>query len=283
MVCAIETTHDFHAVVPVILVCVVADAIAVRCMPFSIMTEKLARMGYSAGQEYEANALKLLKVSDVMVRDVATIQPDVTVRQAADRYVSGDLKYSCHHAIPIVDSSGRLQGLVTQGDLLRALKEDPEGKMSVLDAGSRSLVVAYPDERVFDAVAKMLGNNIGRLPVVDRSDPQKMVGYINRANVMGSWRGYLQEESIRESGWLRDLTSVSSNGGTGEVATGRIVSLTDKEIRVVQNSHSADIADEFALAEPVHGVTLGDRVRISYRNEKGRKVAVRVEELSSKQ
>ena len=30
MVCAIETTHDFHAVVPVILVCVIADAIAVR-------------------------------------------------------------------------------------------------------------------------------------------------------------------------------------------------------------------------------------------------------------
>ena len=110
-----------------------------------------------------------------------------------------------------MDSDGRLQGLVTQGDLLRALQVDPEGKMSVLDAGSRSLVVAYPDERVFDAVTKMLENNIGRLPVVDRKNPQEMVGYINRANVMGSWRGHLEEESVREHGWLRNLKSLPEN------------------------------------------------------------------------
>ena len=60
MVCAIETTHDFHAVVPVILVCVIADAIAVRYMPHSIMTEKLARMGFGTGQDYETNSLKQL-------------------------------------------------------------------------------------------------------------------------------------------------------------------------------------------------------------------------------
>ncbi len=35
--------------VPVMLVCVIADAIAVRYMPNSIMTEKLARMGFGTG------------------------------------------------------------------------------------------------------------------------------------------------------------------------------------------------------------------------------------------
>jgi CIC family chloride channel protein len=129
LVCAIETTHDFHAVVPVILVCVVADAIAVRYMPYSIMTEKLARMGFGAGQDYETNSLKQLKVADVMVRDVATIQPEESVREVADRFANGDLKTSRHKALPIVDFAGRLQALVTQGELLRALQLDPEGKM----------------------------------------------------------------------------------------------------------------------------------------------------------
>ncbi len=110
MVCAIETTHDFHAVVPVILVCVIADAIAVRYMPHSIMTEKLARMGFGAGQDYEANSLKQLKVADVMVRDVATVSPEETVRESADRFANGDLKTSRHHALPIVDSAGRAAG-----------------------------------------------------------------------------------------------------------------------------------------------------------------------------
>src|SRR5277367_2382093 len=85
LICAVETTHDFHAVAPIILVCTISVAIAVRFMPHSIMTEKLERMGFGAGQDYESNSLKQLKVADVMVREVATVLPDVTVRIAADR------------------------------------------------------------------------------------------------------------------------------------------------------------------------------------------------------
>ena len=180
----------------------IADAIAVRYMPHSIMTEKLARRGLDTAQDYELNALKQLRVAEVMVRDVATVRPGNNRARAADRFAPGDLQASRHHALPIVDAEGRLQGLVTQGDLLRALQTEPAGEMTVLDAGSRSLVVTYPDERVFDAVTKMLDNNIGRLPVVDRGNPHKMVGYINRANVMGSWRGHLHEESVRDHGWF---------------------------------------------------------------------------------
>jgi H+/Cl- antiporter ClcA/CBS domain-containing protein len=283
LMCAIETTHDFHAVAPVILVCIVADAIAVRYMPHSIMTEKLARMGFGAGQDYESNSLKQLRVADVMVRDVATVLPEETVRSAADRFASGDLKNSRHHALPIVDSAGRLQGLVTQGDLLRALQSDPAGKISVLDAGARSLVVAHADESVFDAVTKMLENNIGRLPVVDRADLQKMVGYINRANVMGSWRGHLHAESVREHGWLKNLRSISDFNDNGGVTVGHVASLTDKHLLLAPNTDSDEPADVYVLSAPVRGVLLGDRVRVSYRKNSGQKVAVSIEELSSRQ
>jgi H+/Cl- antiporter ClcA len=279
MVCAVETTRDFHALVPVILVCVIADAIAVRYMPYSIMTEKLARMGFSAGQEYEANALKQLAVADVMARDVATIGPEIAVREAADRFATGDLQYSRHQALPIVDSAGRLRGLVTQGDLLRALQVDPEGKMSVLDAGVSSPIVSYPDERVFDAVTKMLENNIGRLPVVERSDSQKMVGYINRAAVMSSWRGHLQAESVREHGWLGNLAFTQEGSPQVGFATGRVVALSGDELRLSLNSHGDKDGEKFALRAPAHGVFPGDVVRVRYRKENGDKIAVQIEEL----
>jgi CIC family chloride channel protein len=283
IVFAFEIVRDYNAVLPLMLVSVIAYAIALRYLPNSIMTEKLARRGLQTNQDYEMNALKQLKIAEVMVSDVATVDPAETVLAAADRFAHGDLKSSRHHALPIVDSTGRLQGIVTQGDLLRALQADPDGKMTVLDAGSRSLVVAYPDERVFDAVTKMLENNIGRLPVVDRKDPQKMVGYINRANVMGSWRGHLHEESVRELGWLRGFGPIPLAGGLKDVATGRVVSLTNGEIRLALNSDGANEANEFSLTEPARGVSLGDRVRVRYRNENGRKVAVKIEELSSRQ
>lgn len=283
MVCAVETTRDFHALVPVIIVCVIADAIAVRYMPYSIMTEKLARMGFSAGQEYETNALKQLAVADVMARDVSTIEPQVTVREVADRFSTGDLKFSRHHALPIVDSDGRLRGVVTQGDLLRALQVDPEGKASVLDAGSPSPVVAYPDERVFDAVSKMLENNIGRLPVVERENPEKLVGYINRANVMTSWRGPLHEESVREHGWFQTVASRGTAETQMGMATGCVLSLSEEEIRVSLNSHGDPAGERFSLRGPAHGVLPGDQVRVRYRKENGDKVAVQIEELHHRQ
>jgi CBS domain-containing protein len=160
---------------------------------------------------------------------------------------------------------------------------EPEGKTSVLDAGTRSLVVAFPDERVFDAVTKMLENNIGRLPVVDRNDSQRMVGYINRANAMGSWRGHLHEESVREHGWLKNLKSIPENRSDRGVAIGRVESLTDDQILLALNSRSSGPAEEFVLSEPVRGVFLGDEVRVSYRKENGRRIISRIEELSSRQ
>jgi len=279
IVFAFEIVHDFNAVLPLMLVSVIADAIAMRYLPNSIMTEKLARRGLDIHHEYEANALKQLKVAEVMASDVATVEPQETVRAAADRFAIGDLKTSRHHALPIVDSAGRLQGLVTQGDLLRALQADPAGETSVQDAGSRSLVVAYPDERIFDAVTKMLENNIGRLPVVDRNDPQRMVGYINRASVMGSWRRHLHEDLVRDHGWLRKLKPGADNGDV----VGRVASLNAEEIVVCHDGSADDLSEEFVLNTPARGISIGDEVHIHYRNENGKKIVLRVDELSRRQ
>jgi CIC family chloride channel protein len=286
IVFAFEIVRDYNAILPLMLVSVIASSIALRYLPNSIMTEKLARRGLRTHQDYEANAMKQLAVSEVMVRDIATVPPEETVRSAADRFASGDPQVSRHHALLLVDSAGHLKGLVTQGDLLRALQEDPEGKMSMLDAGTRSLLVAYPDDRVFDAVMKMLENNIGRLPVVERKNPQKLVGYVNRASLMASWRSRLREESHREHGWIERLRSSPENWEASGVATGRVVSLSEEEIRLSTNSHgekATEATESFALRQPVRGVFEGDRVRVRFRNEGGRKIALQIEELFSRQ
>jgi hypothetical protein len=51
--------------------------------------------------------------------------------------------------------------------------------MSLLEAGSRKLIVTYPDETLHEA-AKLLRNNIGRLRVVDGKDRRRVVGYLGR-------------------------------------------------------------------------------------------------------
>ena len=55
--------------------------------------------------------------------------------------------------------------------------------MSLLEAGSRKLIVTHPDETLHEAAAKLLRNNIGRLRVVDGKDRRRVVGYLGRPGI----------------------------------------------------------------------------------------------------
>jgi CIC family chloride channel protein len=146
-------------------------------------------------------------VSELMCTDVKPIPQEMTVGELAERMSRGERAYNLTQGLPIVSSDGKLVGVVTQGDLLRALEQDPQGSMAVLAAGSQPPVVAYPDELAHDAMYRMLQRDIGRLPVVSRENPSQMVGYFNRSSVLGAWTRQMQEESIREHGWVRQWRS----------------------------------------------------------------------------
>jgi len=202
IVFAFEITRDYNSVLPLMLVCVIADFIAIYYLPNSIMTEKLARRGLNTHSEFETNVMRQVRVSEVMSTEVSTISAAMTVGEATDRIAAHDPAVAAHHGLAILDESGQLAGIVTQSDLLRTLAQDGGRTRPVIETGSRSVVVCYPDERVFDALTKMLRNDIGRLLVVSRADKHNVVGYISRANVMSAWNRHLDDESFREHGWL---------------------------------------------------------------------------------
>lgn len=200
---AFEITRDYNSVLPLMLVSVIADGVAMLFMPTSsIMTEKLARRGLRIHQDYETDVLQQVAIVETMDRDVPTISSAMRVSELAERIGRHDPAVSRHQGLFIVDADGKLEGLITRGDVLRALDTDPSGVMSVLEAGSRDLVVAFPDELISEASDRMLHHNIGRLPVVERSDPRKLVGYLGRHGVMAARLRRLQEEHVREPGWL---------------------------------------------------------------------------------
>ena len=201
---AFEITRDYNSVLPLMLVSVIADGIAMLLMPrASIMTEKLARRGLHIHQDYEADVLQQMRVTETMDPEVPKLPADMKVSELSDRIARRDPEVSRHQGMVILDSAGKLVGLITRGDVLRALDEDKAGTMTVLDAGSRNVIVTYPDELLHDASAKMLRNNIGRLPVVDRKDPQRVVGYLGRPGIMAARLRRLDEEHVREPGWIQ--------------------------------------------------------------------------------
>lgn len=200
---AFEITRDYNSVLPLMLVSVIADGVAMLLMPkASIMTEKLARRGLHIHQEYEADVMHQVKVSETMDPDVPRLAPDMTVGELAERIAGRDPEVSKHQGMFILDSNGTLVGVITRGDLMRALERDPTGAMSVLDAGTRDVIVTYPYESLHEASAKMLRNNIGRLPVLESYDSERVVGYLGRPGIMAARLRRLDEEHVREPGWI---------------------------------------------------------------------------------
>ena len=200
---AFEITRDYNSVLPLMLVCVIASGVAMLLMPkSSIMTEKLERRGLHIHQEYEADVLHQMTVSETMDHEVPVLTADLPVGKLAERIARNDPGVSRHQGMVILDKEGKLAGIITRGDLLRALSEDPAGAMTVLEAGTRSPIVTYPDETLHEASAKMLRNNIGRLPVVDRKDHSRAVGYLGRPGVMAARLRRLDDEHVREPGWI---------------------------------------------------------------------------------
>ncbi len=204
IVFAFEITRDYNSVLPLMLGCVIADLIALRYLPNSIMTEKLARRGLATHADFETNIMRQVRVSEVMFTDVAQVLPTMTVGEASDRIAAHDPALARHHGLVIIDDAGKLAGIVTQSDLLQMLAQEGGRERPILEAGTRSVIVCYPDEKVFDALEKMLRNDIGRLPVVSRENPATVVGYVSRSSVMSAWNQHLNEESHREHGWIKN-------------------------------------------------------------------------------
>jgi chloride channel protein, CIC family len=198
----LELTGDL-AVLPALLIgCAAAHAVTVLFMRRSILTEKVARRGYHVTREYSISPLARLRVEDVMEHGVPTLTGDTTMETIGARLAQNDPVLGRRYAWPIVDRSGALVAVVTRGDLTKALLRSDPAEMTVQEAGSAPVIVTHPDELLEEAVARMARAGIGRLLVVDRSEPTRLIGYLGRTGIADAWRELIQEEEVREAGWL---------------------------------------------------------------------------------
>ena len=113
-------------------------------------------------------------VQDYMTRDVATVSPDDTVRDVAERIAESNE----HSGFPVCDGR-HVEGFVSARDLLLEDNHEPIFKVMTND-----LLVAHPEMEINDAARVILRSGIRRLPVVD--DAGNLVGIISNADVIRS-------------------------------------------------------------------------------------------------
>lgn len=117
-----------------------------------------------------------LKVEDVMVREVITIDENSTVREAAD--VMNKFEIGCLIAV----KKGKAVGIITERDLLKRVVAEAKdvNKTRVKDVMSSPLVVVEPSMDLEEAVRLMFQIKIKKLPVVEE---KRLVGLVSLTDI----------------------------------------------------------------------------------------------------
>ncbi len=208
IVFAFELTRDYDAMLPLMLVGVIADGIGLVFLRNSIMTEKLARRGLHIPGDYEADAFQHVLVSEVMNTELPVVAATATVADAAARMTSLE-EDAGREALLIVDDAGALAGIVSRGDVAKALDAGKSG-VAVGEVGSTTLVVTYPDETIHQALAAMMRAGVGQRPGGRRDAPRTLVGSLGRAEVLAARRpGFDAENALEEGGLERRVRRVA--------------------------------------------------------------------------
>nr|WP_320161675.1 homoserine O-acetyltransferase [uncultured Methanoregula sp.] len=98
-------------------------------------------------------------VSDVMIRDVQTIEEGTTIAVTARRMINTGVNH-----LPVLSSKGALVGIVTSWDIAKAVASNFLWLDEIM---SRNVVTTTPEEPIEEAAKKMEEHSISALPVID--------------------------------------------------------------------------------------------------------------------
>ena len=131
----------------------------------------------------DVDLLEGVHVSDAMATDYdwvpSTMPLDTLVHEFQDSH---------HHGFVVKDENGELFGLVSLGDLNHALVTPSFEDLTVADiATTTGLATAFPDESMSSVLWRMGVRGVGRVPVVSRDNPRKLLGVIRRRDVITAY------------------------------------------------------------------------------------------------
>jgi len=181
-----EMTRNYGIILPLMMAVVVSVFIARRLMPESIYTLKLKRRGVILQQEETVDVLEKVKVEDVMTPNFPVVPPDMSLAELS-RIFAG----SKHHGFPVIDNAGNIQGMVTIADL-EARMTSTNKNLTVADITTTNLITTYPDESLHDVLQRIGASEVGRIPVVDRKNPLKLIGVLRRHDIV---KAYIKAQS----------------------------------------------------------------------------------------
>jgi chloride channel protein, CIC family len=177
-----EMTRDYRIILPLMFAVTISLLISSRLQEDSVYIHGLSRKGLRIERGRDVEVLEGITVGEVMDKTYVTLRESDALQEAADLMLKRRT-----HGLMVVDKQGELCGVLTLQDIQNAQVEGDLAGLTVRDAYSRDLVVAFPDETLATAFRRMGMRDIGRLPVVSRQNGRQVLGVLRRADTIRAY------------------------------------------------------------------------------------------------
>ncbi|TLN07450.1 CBS domain-containing protein, partial [bacterium] len=148
-----------------------------------VYTLGLLRKGVRIDRRREVEILEGVTVGEVMEAAPQTLRAGSSLEQAFQQLLAAR-----QHGQAVLNEDGELFGMLALEDIERARQRQPEEALTVGAVCTRRPTVAYPDEPLAPAVQRMSNADVGRLPVVERGQPSRLVGMLRREDVVRAYQ-----------------------------------------------------------------------------------------------
>jgi CIC family chloride channel protein len=196
-----EMTDDYRIILPLMLATGVSTLLADYLFKESIYTLKLTRRGIRLERGRDIDVMQGVLVGEAMTTNPDTVDADLSLEELDHAFVA-----THHHGFPVLDRDGKLFGMVTIQDLERVRERGPLEGLRVRDIATTSVLTAFPDEPVWQALKRLGTRDVGRLPVVSRNNPRQLVGVVRRHDIIRAYQRAIlrrmEMQQRRERLWL---------------------------------------------------------------------------------
>jgi len=153
-------------------------SLVAAAVAYSISGEASVSGHQKLRDEIDVTQIAHLTANDVMTKKVVAVPGELSVLDFVEEYL---YPYQ-YKSFPVVDKDG-LVGRISMAEV-RAVPRQRWFDTRIADVCNRDIHPAYPDSKLQDVLDVMHNKGLGRIPIVDRSRPKRVIGIVAKSDII---------------------------------------------------------------------------------------------------
>jgi CIC family chloride channel protein len=142
----------------------------------------------------EVSQLKNIPVALAMRKQIETIGADMPLPALRDFVYRSKYK-----AFAVVENSDRLVGIISLSDCEKSFDGKGEKTLTAKDIATRNLVKVTEEDSLFLALTRITQGDFSILPVVDKNQPDKILGVISHRDIMSTYDDIVIKKIVKKT------------------------------------------------------------------------------------